>query len=336
MRENTQEMLEIAGFSVEVAENGKLGVLSAKRILPDLIICDIMMPELDGYEVLDILSSDPQTSTIPFIFLSAKAEKSEVRKGMELGADDYLPKPFEESDLLSAIETRLKKSSSIRESFLSLREENSSMDSFGIMDELSDSKKSITYKKKEIVFREQEEAEFLFHIKSGKVKTFRSHNDGKEYITEVYSTGDFFGVNSLFEKLPYTDSAITMEDSVIKKIPKEIFFEFIGLNRELSAHFIKTLSNNIEKRERQLISMAYDTVRKRTAAALVALEPKFRVQENSNTEIKITREDLASLAGTAIETVIRCLRDLKSEGYIDISGRKIVVKNLVGLKNIES
>jgi CRP-like cAMP-binding protein len=336
MRENTQEMLELAGFNVEVAENGKIGVLSAKRALPDLIICDIMMPELDGYGVLHILSSAPQTSAIPFIFLSAKAEKSEMRKGMELGADDYLSKPFEESDLLAAIDARLTKSSSIRKSFLKLDEEGLSEDYSGIMKSLSDSKKNSLFKKKEIVFHEQDVAQFLFHIKSGKVKTYRTHSDGKEYITEIYSAGDFFGVNSLFDESPYSDTAISMEDSVIKKIPKVVFLEFLGRNRDLSAHFIKKLSNNIEQREQQLISMAYDTVRKRTASVLVSLEPKFKVQDIEHTEVKITREDLASLAGTAIETVIRCLRHLKSDGFIETSGRKIIILNLDGLKSIES
>jgi DNA-binding response OmpR family regulator len=109
MRENTAEILELSNFKVEVAENGKVGVKKAKEFNPDLIVCDIMMPELDGYGVLHMLSRDPSTSTIPFIFLTAKAEKSDIRRGMELGADDYLTKPFEEMDLLNAIDARLKR-----------------------------------------------------------------------------------------------------------------------------------------------------------------------------------------------------------------------------------
>ena len=102
IRENTAEILELANYEVTTAENGKVGVEKAKDIHPDLIICDIMMPELDGYGVLYLLGKDPQTSSIPFIFLSAKADKSDVRKGMALGADDYLTKPFDEMDLLKA------------------------------------------------------------------------------------------------------------------------------------------------------------------------------------------------------------------------------------------
>ena len=109
VRENTSEILSLANYDVVVAENGKIGVDLAQRINPDLIICDIMMPALDGYGVLHILSKNESTAGIPFIFLTAKTEKSDIRKGMNLGADDYLTKPFDDTDLLNAIEARLRK-----------------------------------------------------------------------------------------------------------------------------------------------------------------------------------------------------------------------------------
>lgn len=109
MRENTTEILELAGYKVESAENGKVGVDLALKHLPDLIICDVMMPELDGYGVLHILSKNSKTAGIPFIFLTAKSEKEDFRKGMNLGADDYITKPFDDVELMDAIETRFKK-----------------------------------------------------------------------------------------------------------------------------------------------------------------------------------------------------------------------------------
>ena len=109
VRENIQEILELSNYEVVTAENGKRGVEKAKTEKPDLIICDIMMPELDGYGVLYMLGKTPETNGIPFIFLTAKTEKSDFRKGMNLGADDYLTKPFEEMDLLNTIERRLNK-----------------------------------------------------------------------------------------------------------------------------------------------------------------------------------------------------------------------------------
>src|SRR6186997_184975 len=117
VRENTAEILELAGYNVLVAPNGKIGVEIAQKENPDLIICDIMMPELDGYGVLHILNKKSETAGIPFIFLTAKTEKTDIRKGMNLGADDYLTKPFDDTDLLNAIEARLQKSSMQRKMY---------------------------------------------------------------------------------------------------------------------------------------------------------------------------------------------------------------------------
>src|SRR5690554_6564305 len=109
VRENTSEILSLANYDVIVAPNGKVGVELAQHQKPDLIICDIMMPEHDGYGVLHILSKNEGTAGIPFIFLTAKTEKADIRKGMNLGADDCLTKPFDDTDLLNAIEARLRK-----------------------------------------------------------------------------------------------------------------------------------------------------------------------------------------------------------------------------------
>jgi anti-anti-sigma factor len=117
IRENIQEILELEGFDVLTAENGRIGVQLAQEHHPDLIICDVMMPELDGYDVLITLRQDPSTLKIPFIFLSAKATTADFRKGMSLGADDYLTKPFTPSELRSAISIRLEKQTMMMERY---------------------------------------------------------------------------------------------------------------------------------------------------------------------------------------------------------------------------
>ena len=109
IRENTAEILDLAGYKTFTAENGKAGVEVALREKPNLMVCDIMMPELDGYGVLHLLKKNTETENIPFVFLTAKTERSDFRKGMEMGADDYITKPFEDIELLNAIEVRLKK-----------------------------------------------------------------------------------------------------------------------------------------------------------------------------------------------------------------------------------
>ncbi len=115
IRNNIQEILELSDFDTLIAENGLQGVQLAKDKHPDLIICDLMMPELDGYSVLTQLRHNFSTATIPLIFLTARADKSDLRRGMELGADDYLTKPFHPDELLQAINTQLHKQAIVDE-----------------------------------------------------------------------------------------------------------------------------------------------------------------------------------------------------------------------------
>lgn len=335
MRENTAEILDLASYEVKTAVNGKLGSTLAREWLPDLIVCDIMMPELDGYGVLHVLSRDPKTASIPFIFLTAKAEKSEMRKGMELGADDYLTKPFEETELLNAIEARIKKAELLRREFSrDLSGVNSFLETAGDklnLRDLSKNKTPAKYKKKEILYREGDKPQYLYFINKGSIKASKTHDDGKEFITNMFSAGDFLGHVPLLENRPYTDTASTVEETEVVKIPKEEFLDLLFRNRDIAAQFIKLLSNQVEEQEQKLLQLAYDTVRKRTADALLSI---LR-QNDGKTSVRVTREDLASMAGTASETVIRCLSEFKEDELIEVQGREILILDPEGLENIQ-
>ncbi|MEG4346197.1 EAL domain-containing response regulator [Microcoleus sp. A003_D6] len=124
IRENILKLLKAEGFDVTGASNGAQGLSAAVSNLPDVIICDVMMPELDGYGVLVALRSNPVTATVPFVFLTGKADRSEMRQGMELGADDYLTKPFTKSELVGAISSRLKKQEAWAEQQHNLRSQS--------------------------------------------------------------------------------------------------------------------------------------------------------------------------------------------------------------------
>jgi CRP-like cAMP-binding protein/ActR/RegA family two-component response regulator len=338
MRENTAEILELARYKVATAPNGKIGTTLAKEFAPDLIICDIMMPVLDGYGVLHLLSRDPKTASIPFIFLTAKAEKSEMRKGMELGADDYLTKPFEDTDLLGAIEARLKKNEILRKEF--------SRDMAGVNDflnqasgkqdleSLSHQRPLSRYKKKEVIYHVGDQPHYIYFLNSGSIKTYKTHDDGKELITNIYKAGDFFGHVTLFENKPYSDSGLVLEESEVFKIPKEDFLALINKNRDVAQQFIKLLSNQVEEQEKQLLRLAYDSVRKRTAEALLLLFKKA-VAKDKKLAIHVTRDDLANMVGTATETVIRCLSEFKGDDLIEINGREIVLLEQKGLEDIK-
>lgn len=113
IRENTTEILEMHGFKVVGAENGRVGIEKAFEVLPDIVLCDIMMPEADGYEVLRSIKSSERTSSIPFVFLTASVERKEVQAGFDMGACGYVRKPFEIDELMSTIESCLKNSQNL-------------------------------------------------------------------------------------------------------------------------------------------------------------------------------------------------------------------------------
>ena len=126
IRENILKLLKAEGYDVTGAENGAQGLNAALSNLPDVILCDVMMPQLDGYGVLVALRSHPVTATVPFVFLTGKADRSQVRQGMELGADDYLTKPFTKAELVGAISSRLKKQAALAQQQYNLRSSQSS------------------------------------------------------------------------------------------------------------------------------------------------------------------------------------------------------------------
>ena len=313
IRENIAEILELANYNVVTAEDGKKGVAAAKSEDPDLIICDVMMPELDGYGVLHILSKDPKTLGIPFIFLTAKSENSDMRKGMNLGADDYITKPFEETDLLDAVEMRLKKSEAMK---AGASRTISGVQGFmatatgKVFEQVTKNHRVKHYALREYIFREGDAPIFLYFLNKGKVKTFKMNEDGKEYITGLYNSGDFFGYTALLEHDNYTDSAQVIDDAEVLLIPKDDFYHLMGSNPEVISSFIKLLADNILQKEEQLIELAYSSVRKRVANALVHVHEKYNTENREDFTISLGREDLASIVGTATETEIRALLQL--------------------------
>lgn len=331
MRENIAEILELSKFKVYTAANGKEGVEQAQKNKPDLIVCDIMMPVLDGYGVIHLLAKNSETANIPFIFLTAKAERSDFRKAMEMGADDYVTKPFDDVELLNAIESRLKKSEFMRKEFSKnmegLNEFISSVKGIEDLKKLSEQRDVRAFKKKENIYTESGYPRGIYFVVSGKVKTYKTHEGGKEFITGLHKDGDFFGYLPLLEEGQYSDSAMTLDDSEICLIPKEDFIALVYKNSEVSRKFIKMLSDNLHEKEEQLIQLAYNSVRKRVAEALVTLCNRYKKDGDLQFSMNISREDLANLAGTATETTIRTLSDFKEEGLIDIKGKNIAVSH---------
>lgn len=333
VRENLTEILELSGYTVEEAENGKAGVEKALTSPPDLILCDVMMPELDGFGVLQILSKKSTTSAVPFIFLTAKTEKEDLRRGMNLGADDYLTKPIYKDELLQVIQHRLEKSDRLRRQF-----DRTATGLSAFIDEarghaelrkLSAENRRRDFARKEMIFNEGDYPRYLYFVEKGKIKLFKTNEYGKEYIINYCQPGDFIGYTSLIQDEAYNFAASAMEDSELRLIPRDDFNKLLHANRDVASHFIKMLANNVVSKEEQLMQLAYDSIRKRVADTLLVIREK-----EGNDTFDILREDLAKMVGTAKESVIRTLTDFRQSGYIDIQEGTIKILDYKKLANI--
>ena len=337
IRDNIAEILDLANYTTFTAENGKKGIEAAMKEKPSLIICDIMMPDLDGYGVLHLLRKNPETQNIPFIFLTAKTERSDYRKGMEMGADDYITKPFDEIELLNAVEVRLKKSEILNGNYSStpigFARFLKDVKSTGLINQLAEQYDIQEYDRKSSLYLQGKRPRFLYYIVKGKVKTFRMHEDGKEYITNFYADGDFIGYGPILKDTNYDDSAAIIADAEIMQIPKDDFLQMVYTDVNIAAKFIHIITQNVKEKEERLMNLAYSSLRKRVAKALLDIAGKFDSHAEA-APIEISREEIAQYIGTATESLIRTLSDFKAEKLIDIKSSKIVINNKDRLKNL--
>jgi len=338
VRENTAEILELLNFKVITAANGRIGVVEALRHIPDIIVCDILMPELDGYGVLKALSQNKKTQHIPFIYLSAKTERQDVRKGMDLGADDYLTKPFEEAELISAIESRLAKVSILKENTtigkntLKPSTENQLKTLDHLKTYFTENAENYSYKIGETIYHEGDNSNYIFLIQKGIVKTFKIDEQGKELITALHKSDDLFGFTSFMQNMAYQESATAIENTVVFRLLKNDLKNVLNRNHEVNLDLIDYLTDNVLEIKDQLLQMAYSSVRKKTANTILQFANK--IKNHPEDGIRISRSDLASVAGIATETFIRTLSSLKKDGLIDIEGRNIKIIDIEKLKNI--
>jgi CRP-like cAMP-binding protein/CheY-like chemotaxis protein len=338
IRDNTAEILELSNYRVFTASDGKQGVTLALEKKPDLVICDIMMPVLDGYGVLHMLHKNPATRNTPFIFLTAKHERTDVRKGMELGADDYITKPFTGTELLNAVEGRFKKIDALQES---IKEGIDGMNELLYLGKGKEAVKNLAegstvnkYKKKQIIYTEGNRPSRLYYLKKGKVRAYKTNDEGKKLVVSLYNEGDFFGYVALLEDSNYKETTEVMEDCELAIISKEDFDELMSKNHEVASKFIKLLAKNVTDMEEQLVGLAYNSLRKKVVNALMTFYEKYNPKDDPGYKIEISRENLASIAGTATESLIRTLADFRDEKLIDIKNGNIIILNKNKLRNM--
>ena len=339
MCKNIAAILKLANYEVLTANSGQLGIELVQENNPDLILCDVMMPDLDGYGVLHILSKNPSTANIPFIFLTAKNDLKDFRTGMNLGADDFITKPFDGLELYNIIELRLKKNDLIKTTF----DNNiNDINDFFVktkqlpgFQKVSDKRLSRNYKKRDFVFMEGAQPLYLYFISSGEVKTYKSNSDGKELITGLHRPGEFIGFVPLLENKPNNETAVVLKDADIYMIPQQDFLTMIYTNKEIARKFISMLSNNLYETENLLIEIAYQSVRQRVAHALIKLNGLDILSKNLPS-ISVTRKNISSMVGTTTESLNRTISDFKDEGILEISGKNLRVLNLQKLEHVRA
>ncbi|WP_343692145.1 response regulator [Chitinophaga sp.] len=337
IRDNIAEILEMADYQVIAAADGKQGLMLAESKHPDLIVCDLTLPILDGFVVLQMLNKDDKPCKIPFIFLTARSERAEIRKGMDMGADDYITKPFDPSELLSAIECQLRKAahariSSVKVKPLTTEEENKAdEDPFT---NLTKDRNIRTIKSKQIIYQEGNHPSCLYFILKGLVKTFRIDEEGKEFISGLYKEGEFLGYLPVLEKTRYSDTAEAIGQVTMAIIPIGDFEELTVSNRHARERIIRMLTHTIEEKEVQLLRVAYDSLRKRAADTLLTVFHKYNVAGDSSVGIKFSRGNLAAIAGVAKESFARTLADFKEEHLIDIKNGVIYLLDIGKLNQL--
>jgi CRP-like cAMP-binding protein/CheY-like chemotaxis protein len=327
IRENTAQLLELAGYTMLLAENGELGVQLALATRPDLVICDIMMPVLDGYGVLQIFNQNPQLTGVPFIFLTAKTERTDQRLGMALGADDYLTKPFVKAELLSAVQGRLNRFQHLNQEpalpgvalhkFLNEAQQVSDLAS------LSMDRKAHLIRRKQDIYLEGDEATRLYFVQSGRVKTVKTSDGGKELLVGLHSPGAFFGYLPLLQDTPHVDSAVAVDEAELLYIPKEDFTALLLRNPTVGQQFVRLLAGQVSEQADQLLALAYSSLRRRVANTLLQLHE----QAGSTAEagIQLTRDDMAAMVGIAAESLSRTLNEFKQAGLIALLPNTIQV-----------
>lgn len=239
LREGIVQSLSYLGFETIGAENGKAGVQLAKMHFPDLIVCDIMMPEIDGYQVYKILHQDPEMMVIPFIFLSAKTDRSDIRKGMNLGADDYLAKPFTTTELADAITSRLHKKNAIVDPYIAeMKSATEQISALAYQDQLTKlPNRILLYQKFQQALSTAKRRQQMMAVLCINLHQFKTVND-----TFGYSTGDLL-LQAVAERL----TKLLGQENILARINADVFSIILVnvLDKKAVENQVKAILSNL-------------------------------------------------------------------------------------------
>lgn len=319
VRSCVSEILELADYNLLQANDGKTGVEVASAETPDVVITDLSLAGLDGYGVLHLLQAKPWFGNAVFIVLCAACDKNELRKAMELGADDVIIKPFEGTELLSSLETRIRKKElggqwRKKEDMVALiAETEKEMQDYLIKDRNVD-----RYNKKQVIIKEGERPTKLYYMISGKARSFKTHPDGKDLVIELYGPGDYLGFVEIINGTNHEETVEAIDFTELALIPRHDFEELISKNGMASRKFMEKVARRAISMQNRLLWLAYHSLRQKVAAALLQLKSKYEQPPNGSFAINMNRAAFASIAGTAIESSIRTLSEFKAERLIEM------------------
>lgn len=335
VRENMEEILALYGYSILTEPNGLAGVKTAIQNPPDLILCDVMMPELDGYGVLNLLAANARTKNIPFVFVTAKIETEDIRRGMNLGADDYITKPFYKDELLNVIDTRLKKAQTRSEAPLytiptQLHLSDPEGGKIRLEQAFMEKGRRQTFDQGRHIVREGENPHFIYRVEAGHVHLSRAHDHGRDYIIAELGVGQIFGVPSALERSPFDYSAnVALGGTVLQSLAIRDFLHLLNTDRTVIDALMRLMASRVASHGEHLASQAYDSVRRRTALVICDLHEKYQGED-----IELSREELAQMVGSTKESVIRCLSDFKQDGLVRAEGRRLIIQDLKRLQGL--
>lgn len=328
--------LQNAGYEVITSSNSDNGVNLAINIKPHLVLCNTQLDDMNGFEVLSKLTTNPLTTKIPIIFIKPTSSTDEIKYGIENGADDFITNPFQSNQLVRSVEARINRDRdqhAIQLPFGSLN--NHQLNSEIYLEKLHDlivQSKVRNLKKKQTLYFEGDYSQWLYYLVDGCIKTLKLTNDGRELIMGLYKPNSFIGLDSLLLDEAFHHTAEATMNSSLYFISKSAVLELMNEHVELNHHFLRSLSTTLREKEDKLVELAYESVRKRLAQALIRL-----VRDSVPIDqIDISRDELAGLAGVATETVSRILSNFKEKGLIERNGSQIQIIDLEGLMNIKS
>lgn len=344
IRERIAEVLQPAMYTVLRAHSTAQALQLALSEKPEVFLCSLSSTNsttssrsantvhsspVDAFAVLQAVRADTQLMAVSVILFGSMVDDHTRRHAMNSGADDVLTFPCSDAELLEAVSARVRRARAAM--YAAKREEAHEID----VTTLRRVGRTHMYKKNDVIYTDNSAAHAIYYVVHGKVKTYRTHELGKDFITGLYADGQFVGYSAALSNTPHTDVAKALDDSEVIEVPRSEFLTVVLHSAVMSQRFLQVLADELISKDESLVRLAYNSVRKRVADALVALERHYHDSAESF-RIAISRENLANLSGTATETTIRTLHDFKEEKLIEIHGSTIQILNLEKLRSMRS